>query len=120
MLVLHVQRVPGELGATTSVAANHIRILVACSESATEVLATIPKGHTGDRPDQVVGDVCAFGGHGDGVLDSMNCEDRNRDVCVECPDWGLAKPAALGIAPHAWPVRCRRSADDEAVFDATG
>ncbi len=75
MLVDQVQGVPGELGATTGVAANQISILVTyrCPQLSATRLETrqkFDKGkksrRTGDLPDQVVGDVGALDGHGDG------------------------------------------------------
>lgn len=81
MLVHQIQRVPGELGATAGVTANQISILVAYTKSATNRRgAKIPEIRTGDLPDQVVRDVCAFGGHCDG-LDSKCWNRRLESVC---------------------------------------
>lgn len=85
VLVLQVQGVTRELRATAAVALDQIAVLVACLgylESAGiryEILAdrgecevsfftprlsaVVRRGHTGDLPDEVAGNVRSFGGH---------------------------------------------------------
>jgi hypothetical protein len=67
VLVEHVEGVTGEPGTTTAVAVNQVRVLVTCTEIRDELEFTKEHensqselrgvGHTGDLPDQIVGDV---------------------------------------------------------------